>query len=29
MLASVGARSNVADIYRVSRADVVQSPASP
>lgn len=28
MLASVGARSNVADIYRVSRADVVKSPVT-
>jgi len=29
MLASVGRRADVADIYRVSRADVVKSPMSP
>jgi len=29
LLASVGRRDDVADIYRVSRADVVKSPVSP
>ncbi len=29
MLASVGRRADVADIYRVSRADVVRNPMSP
>jgi error-prone DNA polymerase len=29
LLASVGRRADVADIYRVSRADVVKSPMSP
>jgi error-prone DNA polymerase len=29
MLASVGNRANVSDVYRVSRADVVRSPISP
>jgi hypothetical protein len=29
MLASVGRRADVADIYRVSRADVVKNPMSP
>lgn len=29
LLASVGNRKDVADIYRVSRADVVKSPTGP
>ena len=29
MLASVGTRQDISDVYRVSRADVVKSPMSP
>ena len=29
LLASVGSRADVSDVYRTSRADVVKSPVSP